>query len=122
MNARGVENNRSSAARDLRIKALAYHHRYGWIVVLFFALMFCKNRLSFGFVTGGVMIVHAAHTLLGYVFRWKHIYCSYQNAYHKKMTPDIVCWADIRKSAVYGVPAFFFVLGVAITVITVFCI
>ena len=121
MQNRRLKAKRNDVERDLRIKALAYYHRYGWIVVLFFALMFCKNRLSFGLVTGGVMILHAAHTLLGYVFRWKHIYCSYQNAYHKKMTPCAVCWADIRKSDAYGVPAFFFVLGVAITVIAVFC-
>ena len=26
----------------------------------------------------------------------KHIYCSYQNAYHKPMNPSMICWDSVK--------------------------
>ena len=58
--------------------------------------------------------------LLGYLLKWKHVYCAYQNAYHQDMTPDMVNWRKVRKSDAYGVPIIFIVLGIACVAAAVF--
>ena len=57
-------------------------------------------------------IAFAAWSFIGYKRKWTHIYCSYQNAYHKAMTPDAVNWNSIKKTDVYLVPLIFFLLGI----------
>ena len=97
---------------DKSIIALAYFHRYGFFAVMLLCL-FLPNKLT---IIGIALCVYATYTLFGYLFRWKHIYCSYQNAYHQKMTPNHINWKVIKRSDVYGVSAIFFVLGVALMI------
>ena len=101
-----MKNNRKQ--QTLLIILLAYFHRYGWIVITL-PLMFFTNPYV---VMGISAIVFSIWTFLGYILKWKHIYCSYQNANHKPMTPDRVRWDTIKKSDAFVIPAFFFILGV----------
>ena len=94
-----------------RIIALAYFHRYGWIATMVVCMLFWPYQM---FYTMGIgMLIFALWSFIGYKRKWRHIYCSYQNAYHQKMTPHSVSWNQIRKGDAYGVPLIFFVLGLA---------
>lgn len=91
--------------------ALAYFHRYGWIVVmLVLRFLFSDERYYVLFVS---VIIYAIWTFLGYKLKWKHIFCSYQNAYRVKMTPNAINWNWVDKKDAYGVPLFFLLAGVA---------
>ena len=90
------------------IIALAYFHRYGWIAVMF-ALTFILRKVFY--VWSISTIVYAAWSFVGYKCRWRHIFCSYQNAYHIKMTPERIDWDRIEKHDAYGVPVLFLVMG-----------
>ncbi len=90
------------------IIALAYFHRYGWIAVMF-ALTFILRNVFY--VWSISMIVYADWSFIGYKLRWRHIFCSYQNAYHIKMTPERIDWEWVKKYEAYGIPIFFFVMG-----------
>lgn len=93
-----------------KVVALAYFHRYGWIVVMMgCVVLWPGQKLT---CVGLYMIAYAIWSFIGYRRRWKHIYCSYQNAYHQKMTPGDVRWQTIRKSDAYGVPLICLVVGV----------
>ena len=91
------------------IIALAFFHRYGWIVVL---LLFVGsfNDYALHFLTGGC-IIHSAWTFIGYKRKWKHIFCSYQDSYHRKMTPGEIDWDWVEKKDAYGIPLIFLVMG-----------
>jgi hypothetical protein len=97
--------------REKKIIALAYFHRYGWIALLFACVAIYPKTIfltwSFGF------IAYAIWSYVGYKLRWKHIFCSYQNAYRLSMTPDNIRWGWVKKSDAYGVTIIFFVIGVA---------
>lgn len=92
---------------------LAYMHRYGCFAALALALWLTSSKLVFG---AGV-VLYALWTLCGYRLKWKHIYCSYQNASHHKMTPNRMNWKEIKKSDAYGIPIFFFVGGTALILV-----
>lgn len=93
------------------IIALAYLHRYGWIGVMF-GFMLAFPRASFYIFSIG-FIAFSIWSFVGYKCRWRHIFCSYQNAYHMKMTPDYIDWDWVEKKDAYGVPLIFMVLGLA---------
>ena len=64
-------------------------------------------------------IVNSIWTLVGYKLKWKHIFCSYQNTYHCKMTPGAIDWDWIEKKDAYGVPLIFLVIalmGIAVII------
>ena len=94
-----------------RIIALAYCHRYGWIVAMW-GLAFLSRR-GFFFVLSFGSISYAVWTFIGYKRRWRHILCSFQNAYHEKMSPYNASWGRIKKSDIYGNFAIFLVWGLA---------
>ena len=97
--------------REKKIIALAYFHRYGWIALLFACVAIYPKAI---FLTWGIgFIAYAIWSYVGYKLRWKHIFCSYQNAYRLSMTPDNIRWGWVKKSDAYGVPIIFFVIGVA---------
>lgn len=98
------------------IVPLAYFHRYGMPVLIVCAGMLSPRRVL---AMGIGCLLLAAWSFVGYKCRWKHIFCSYQNAYHVKMTPRKIDWDWLRKGDAYGVPAIFAVIGV-IGVITSF--
>ena len=91
------------------IIALAYLHRYGLLIVVLCAAIFSRLRYL---IFGIGFLLYAIWSLVGYKCRWKHIFCSYQNAYRESMTPNNIRWGWVKKSDAYGVPIIFFILGV----------
>ena len=91
------------------IIALAFFHRYGWLAVTFlFARIFNDYGIHVLLIS---CIIFSAWTFVGYKCKWKHIFCSYQNAYHCKMTPESIDWDFIDKKDAYGIPLIFLVLS-----------
>ena len=100
-----------------KIIALAYFHRYGWIAVMMICFAIWSEQMMCILSVGS--IAFAIWSLIGYNRKWKHIYCSFQNAYHQKMTPNNIQWHKIKKSDAYGVPLIFLILGLALSFITI---
>lgn len=98
--------------RDFFIKAFAYFHRYGWIVVMLICFEITKSLYTIGLFS----IVYGIWTLLGYLLKWKHIFCSFQNSYHNPMTPNRINWNIIEKKDAYGIPAIFFIGGIGVII------
>lgn len=92
---------------------LAYFHRYGWIA-LTLIIMYLTDSFSLLSIS---CIIYSVWTFLGYIFRWKHIYCSYQNAYHNTMTPNTVDWDNVKKTDAYGIPIVFMLFGIGLLLI-----
>ncbi len=93
---------------------LAYLHRYLFpIMCIALPLIIAETEKQTFFVIGTMAIIFALYTLIGVILKWKHIFCSFQNAYHEKMTPNRVNWERIRKIDLYGVPCIFGLLGIA---------
>ena len=90
------------------IIALAYFHRYGWMAVMFALVLILRETF---YVFAASMIGYAVWTFVGYKCRWRHIFCSYQNAGHRKMTPERIDWDSMKKYDAYGLPVVFLVLG-----------
>ena len=97
--------------KENSIIALAYLHRYGWIAILFGCIAIFPKAVFLIFGIG--FIAYAIWSFVGYKLKWEHIFCSYQNAYHLKMTPNNIRWGWIDKSDAYGVPIIFFIIGAA---------
>ena len=90
---------------------LAYANRYIFPFILLIIMFFGKVKSNY--VPFSIsLLVFSAYQLIGYLCRWKHIFCSFQNAYHQKMTPEQINWDSISKFDAYGCPCFFAVLGV----------
>ena len=92
------------------IMLLAYFHRYGWIVSMLLIMRITRSKYAMSIS----LAVYSIWTFIGYKFRWKHIFCSYQNAYHMPMTPEKVCWDTVKKTDAYGVPAIWMVFAIAL--------
>ena len=93
--------------RENRIIALAYLHRYGFLIgMVVCAAVFSQVRYL---IFGIGFLLYAIWSFVGYKLRWKHIFCSYQNAYHKSMTPNNIRWGWVKKSDAYGIPIIFFI-------------
>lgn len=106
--------------RNKRIIFLAYVHRY------LFPVLIVLPPLAFGrqytlLAMGIGCILFAAYTLIGYLLHWKHLFCSYQNACHKQMTPDRINWNQTKKADAYGMPVIFGVMGLAMLLCHIFC-
>lgn len=91
------------------IIALAYFHRYGSFAIVLLCSAI-RPELFLWFLSVDC-IIFSIWTFVGYKLKWRHIYCSYQNAYRKKMTPHSVDWDLMKKRDAYGVPILFFVFG-----------
>ena len=78
--------------------------------------LFFHKKASYFIVLGLGSIIYAIYGFVGYKLKWKHIYCSMQNSYYEKMTPDIIRWDRILRRDIYGVSAMFFLLGLVMTV------
>lgn len=97
---------------------LAYMHRYGWIAAMTGCIAIWPE--AYFHIVCASFLLFSAWTLIGYHCKWRHIYCSYQNANHQKMTPHAVRWSQIKKSDAYGVPLIFFALGLAMLLYIIF--
>jgi hypothetical protein len=102
-----------------RVIALAYFHRYGWIAIMM-GLVFLIPQYAL-LIVSLCFIATSLWSLIGYKLKWKHIYCSHQNAHRKDMTPHHICWTHIKKSEAYGVPLVFLVMGVALFAVMMLC-
>lgn len=102
-----------------RVIALAYFHRYGWIAIMM-GLVFLIPQYAL-LIVSLCFIATSLWSLIGYKLKWKHIYCSHQNAHRKDMTPHHICWTHIKKSEAYGVPLIFLVMGVALFAVMMLC-
>ena len=100
---------------EIMIRALAYFHRYGWLVITIATDML----FDFRFTLGVGLMCYAIWTMLGYWLKWRHICCSFQNAYHQPMTPGKADWKKIRKSDVYIVAGIFMVLGALLIILQI---
>ena len=100
-----------------RVIALAYFHRYGWIATMI-GLALIKPKLAL-YSVSICAIAFSLWSLIGYKLKWRHIYCSFQNAYHKTMTPHSIHWSQIKKSDAYGVPLIFLVLGIGLLIASI---
>ena len=98
--------------RNLAVMVLAYGHRYAFPILIPGCSMHFGTKENVMLFLGIGLLLYAAYSLAGYLLRWKHIFCSYQNAYHKKMTPDRINWNTVRKSDAYGTPLIFAILGI----------
>ena len=85
-----------------------------WVDALTLIIMYFTDSFSPLSVS---CIVYSVWTFLGYIFRWKHIYCSYQNAYHNTMTPNTVDWDNVKKTDAYGIPIVFMLFGIGLLLI-----
>ena len=101
-----------------RVIALAYFHRYGWIAIMA-GLIFVIPQYTL-LIVGLCFVTTALWSLIGYKLKWKHIYCSYQNAHRKDMTPHHICWTHIKKSEAYGETLIFLVMGVLIFAVMIY--
>lgn len=99
-------------AKEKRIIALAYFHRYGWIAAMMVCIAIWSEQMLCIFSVACLSI--SVWSFIGYKKKWKHIYCSFQNSYHQKMTPNNIQWHKIKKSDAYGVPLVFFIIGLAL--------
>ena len=108
---------RMYSSKQRRIIALAYFHRYGWIAVMMGCVALWPSYMLY--TMSVCMFTYSMWSLVGYRFTWRHIYCSYQNASHQKMTPHLIRWQHMKKSDAYGVPMIFLVLAFAVLVVAI---
>lgn len=101
-----------------QIIALALFHRYGWLIVMLTFMQFFPSL----YIVSAFFLAFDVWSFTGYKRKWKHIYCSYQNAYHKPMNPSMICWDSVKKSDVYGVSLLFFFLGIVALLLATGCI
>ena len=103
--------------KEKRIITLAYFHRYGWIAAMMVSIAMWPKQMLF--ILPVACLSFSVWSFIGYKKKWKHIYCSFQNAYHQKMTPNSIQWNKIKKSDAYGVPLVFFIIGLALLAVTI---
>ena len=95
--------------------ALAYLHRYGWITAMLVCIAIWLEQMMYILSAG--CIVFSMWSFIGYKCKWKHIYCSFQDAYHQEMTPKNIHWYKVKKRDAYGIPLIFFILGLVLLII-----
>ena len=119
-----VRNHRTAKQRSNRVLLLAFFLRYGLPVGVGILAVVVGRITNSGkavvLALGVGCILMGLYELLGYLLKWKHVYCAYQNEYHQDMTPDMVNWRKVRKCDAYGVPIIFIVLGIACVAAAVF--
>ena len=97
---------------EVAIIILAYMHRYLFpILIVAIPFLITRQKSEYILYLGIGALISAVYDLVGYFLRWKHIFCSFQNAYHQKMTPNNIRWNKVKKSDAYGIPVFFGLLG-----------
>ena len=92
-----------------KIITLAYLHRYGWSGAILASIFL--PPLAVIILLTACFLGYAIWSLAGYRRKWKHIYCSFQNTTHQKMTPHSIQWENIKKTDAYGVPIFYLIMA-----------
>lgn len=97
---------------EIAVIILAYMHRYLFpLLIITVPVIIARQKSEYVLYIGIGALIFAIYDLVGYLLRWKHIFCSYQNAYHQKMTPNRIRWDTVKKSDAYGIPLIFGLLG-----------
>ena len=91
---KGSEHMSKGTAKEKRIIALAYFHRYGWIAIMTGLILLIPQYALL--IVSLCFIAISLWSLIGYKLKWKHIYCSHQNAHRKDMTPHHISWTHIN--------------------------
>ena len=97
--------------RESFIKLLALMHRYLYLPLIFLLSLKVGDERCLLLIGIG-LILYAVYSIVGYRLYWKHIFCSWQNAHRKEMTPDRIRWGAISKTDAYGAPVIFAIMGV----------
>lgn len=96
---------------------LAYMNLFFFPLLIMFLVSFGKAQSNF--VPAGIgFLAFAAYNLIGYLCRWKHIFCLFQSFDHQKMTPDDIDWDQVSKKDAYLVPGIFAAVGILLLVFT----
>lgn len=97
------------------IRLLAYFHRFGWFAVLLLCCAVWREYTPWFFCVAS--FIFSVWSFVGYKLKWKHIYCSFQNACRERMTPNRIHWYKMKKGDIYGVPLFFFISGIVLLIL-----
>ncbi|MBU1093167.1 MAG: hypothetical protein KKH01_01755 [Firmicutes bacterium] len=101
----------------LWIKILAYFWRYGIIAcvipAMYLGRVVTKSRTGVLPGLSSIMMIMGLYYLLGYIFKFRHIYCVFQNANNEKMSPNEIYWNTLSKKDLIGVPILLICIGVA---------
>lgn len=107
----------SSRRKERNIIYLAYFFRYGYLASM--ALILWRlaaidvpaNIQEYVFFS--MSVIFGIYSLIGLRFRFKHVYCAMQNAYHQKMTPNNIYSfpLDMVRDLKYS-GLFFIIIGV----------
>ena len=101
--------------RALTVRIFAYIHRWGYpILMLLLPLTYRGKYLLL--IWGVVAFLYALHSLIGYICRWRHIYCSYQIMHREQMTPQDIRWQKVKRGEIYATSVIFGVLGIGMVV------
>ena len=101
--------------RNARMKNLAWFHHFVCPVLIIFLPLLLAGR--FTLIAMGVgSFLFALWRLIGYIYKWTHIYCAIQLAGRKQMTPQCPVWDSVKKSDAFGPPVLFVLLGIALIV------
>ena len=105
--------------RNQRVRALALFCRYGIIAIIVAGLVVCmKLRRDYLLLIMGVgLLLLAAWNTAGYFFRWRHVYCSWQNAKKQRMTPHDIRWGTVDRKEFFACVALDAVMGIAAIVV-----
>lgn len=101
-----------------KIITLAYLHRYGWIAIMLVCIMIWIEQIFY--IMGAGFIGFSIWSFIGYKRKWKHIYCSYQDAHREAMTPHSIQWHKIKKSEAIGSPLVFLAVGIISLILMIF--
>ena len=108
-------------ASATHIRLLAYAHRYAFpVLAILLPVLLARSKTQALLGMGIGLTFYGVYTLLGYRLRWKHIYCSWQDVAHQKMTPANIQWKNVRKVDLYGLSAVCIGFGLLVVVVSVF--
>ena len=106
-------------ASATRIRLLAYAHRYLFpVLAVLLPVLLARSKTQALLGMGIGLTFYGVYTLLGYLLRWKHIYCSWQDVAHQKMTPGNIQWKNVRKTDAYGLPAVCITFGLLVAIVS----
>ena len=106
--------------RNHTIVFLAYMHRYVYPIMIFVLPILIGTEYALLGMGIGFLLL-ALYDLVGYILHWKHIYCSYQNAHRKEMTPDDIKWSTIKKTEAFGISAISGIMGIIVIITYLIC-
>ena len=111
---------KKNSTRKTMIIVLAYTHRYLYPIfalALPLTLILMGWIKELGFLLIGInLLLLAIYDIIGYLCKWKHLYCSFQNAHRQKMTPDHINWNNVKKTDAYIIPIIWGILGILMIV------